>query len=188
VAGIFVAMAHSKESAVRFNLEEAIDRLQRAPAAFDALLLGAADHWVKANYGPDTFSPFDVVGHLIHGEQTDWMPRLKIILECGQARPFQPFDRYAMYQASRGRTMTDLLGEFRQLRSRNLAELVGLNLTPDQLQLRGQHPALGVVTAGQLLATWVTHDLHHLAQVCKAMARQYRSEVGPWREYISILG
>lgn len=173
---------------MRFKLGEAIIVLQRTPQVLNALLHGLPDHWIRANYGPDTFSPFDVVGHLIQGELTDWMPRLRIILERGESAPFPPFDRYAMYEASRGKSVTDLLDEFGRLRRENLLALERSSLDASHMQVRGLHPALGSVTIENLLATWVTHDLHHIAQVCKGLARQYRDEVGPWREYISILG
>jgi hypothetical protein len=140
-----------------------------------------------SNYGAATFSPFDVVGHLIHGEQTDWMVRVRVILEHGEARPFAPFDRYAMFEASKGKSMTELLRTFALLRAKNLADLRALHLTPEKLDGRGTHPALGGVTLRQLLAAWVVHDLNHLHQIAKAMAFQYQQEVGPWREYLSIL-
>ena len=145
------------------------------------------EHWTHRNYGETTFSPFDVVGHLIHGEKTDWMPRLRIILEHGEEVPFEPFDRFAQSEASRGKTLADLLSEFERLRAENLATLRGLELTPRQLALRGMHPALGSVTAQELIATWVVHDLNHLKQIAKAMAWQYRDDVGPWRAYLPIL-
>jgi len=145
------------------------------------------EHWTHRNYGETTFSPFDVVGHLIHGEKTDWMPRLRIILEHGEDVPFEPFDRFAQSEASRGKTLADLLSEFERLRAENLATLRGLELTPRQLALRGMHPALGSVTAQELIATWVVHDLNHLKQIAKAMAWQYRDDVGPWRAYLPIL-
>lgn len=161
--------------------------LERTPAALRALLGGVSDFWVHGHYGPDTFSPFDVVGHLIHGERADWMARARIILESGPARPFDPFDRYAMYEASKGKTMDDLLATFAELRSRNLAELKALKLTAERLALLGMHPALGPVTLGELLATWAAHDLNHLHQVAKAMAYQCKDEVGAWRAYLTIL-
>lgn len=171
-----------------FHVDEASGFLERTPRALRGLLEGVPEAWARANYGAATFSPFDVVGHLIHGEKTDWMPRLRIILEHGEARPFEPFDRYAMYEESRGKSMAQLLDEFEQLRLRNLEALNALELRKQQFGLRGTHPALGQVTLENLLATWVAHDLHHIAQICKAMARQYREAVGPWCEYVSILG
>lgn len=170
-----------------FDLEHALEVLQRTPAVLHSLLHGLSDFWNMSNYGPNTFSPFDVVGHLIHGEETDWMVRAHIILEQGEAQPLPPFDRYAMFEASRGKSMADLLTTFAQLRKKNLNDLRALKLTPEQLNKRGNHPALGTVTLKQLLATWVAHDLNHLHQIAKAMAYQYRNEVGPWREYLTFL-
>ncbi|HQR05876.1 MAG TPA: DinB family protein [Gemmatales bacterium] len=170
-----------------FILEHSLEVLQRTPAVLHSLLQGLSDFWGMSNYGPETFSPFDVVGHLIHGEETDWMVRAHIILEQGEAQPLPPFDRYAMFEASRGKTMADLLATFAQLREKNLSNLRALKLTPEQLNQRGTHPALGTVTLKQLLATWVAHDLNHIHQIAKAMAYQYRNEVGPWREYLTFL-
>lgn len=172
---------------MHFRLDEAVDVLQRTPAVLGAWLEDVREPWYRNNYGPETFSPFDVVGHLIHGERTDWIPRARIILEHGCARPFEPFDRYAMYEASKGTTMADLLDTFARLRAGSLRTLHSFHLTEAQLQREGTHPALGRVTLGQLLATWVTHDLNHIHQIAKSMAFQYRDQVGPWVEYISIL-
>jgi len=170
-----------------FEIEHAIEVLERTPAVLRSLLAGLSDHWVRSNYGPETFSPFDVVGHLIHGEKTDWMIRAHVILEHGEAAPFAPFDRYAMYRESEGKSIAALLDEFASLRKQNLDKLRALNLTPEVLDRRGTHPALGRVTLRELLATWVVHDLNHIHQIAKAMAFQYRGEVGPWKEYLSIL-
>jgi len=172
---------------MQFELIQAIEVLTRTPRVLRAMLDGLSAPWVQHNYGLETFSPFDVVGHLIHGERTDWMVRLRLILEHGEERPFEPFDRYAMYEASRGKTVTELLGTFESLRGANLEDLRRMNLGFAELDCRGTHPALGRVTARQLLATWVAHDLNHIHQIVKAMAHQYRDEVGPWRDYLSIL-
>ena len=172
---------------MKFELNQAIEVLQRTPSVLRSLLGGLSDDWVFSNYGENTFSPFDVVGHLIHGEEADWLVRTRVILEHGQTKPFAPFDRYAMYEASKGKTLAQLLEEFAQLRERNLNELRTLNLTPEKLDKLGAHPALGTVTLRQLLATWVAHDLNHLHQIAKAMAYQYRHEVGPWREYLTFI-
>ena len=152
-----------------------------------SLLEGLSEPWLHSNEGPETFSPFDVVGHLIHGEETDWIPRTRIILEHGESRPFTPFDRFAFYEKSKGRSPGDLLATFQTLRERNIEVLKGLDLTPEQLDLKGTHPQLGQVTLRQLLATWATHDLGHLGQIVRVMAGQYSSEVGPWREFLAIL-
>lgn len=170
-----------------FTLDHSLEVLQRTPAVLHSLLHGLSDFWSKSNYGPETFSPFDVVGHLIHGEETDWMVRARIILEQGEVQPLPPFDRYAMFEASQGKSMADLLATFAQLREKNLNDLRTLKLTQGQLNKRGTHPALGTITLQQLLATWVAHDLNHLHQIAKAMAYQYRNEVGPWREYLTFL-
>lgn len=170
-----------------FDLARSIEVLQRTPAVLRVLLSGLSDFWTMNNYGPATFSPFDVVGHLIHAERTNWMTRARMILDQGEAFPFPPFDRYAMYEASKGQSMSDLLQTFATLRAKNLDDLRALNLTAQQLELRGTHPDFGPVTFAQLLATWVVHDLNHLHQIAKAMAFQYREAVGPWKEFLSIL-
>jgi hypothetical protein len=170
-----------------YEMDEAIEVLERTPGVLRAMLGGLSGSWVFSNYGEKTFSPFDVVGHLIHGEEADWMVRAHVILKHGETKAFEPFDRYAMYEASRGTTLEDLLRTFEKLREKNLTELRALKLTPEQLENKGTHPALGTITLKQLLATWVVHDLNHLHQIAKAMAYQYRQEVGPWREYLTFL-
>ena len=170
-----------------FELGRSLQVLERTPATLGALLGGLSDFWVRNNYGAQTFSAFDVVGHLIHAERTNWMTRARMILEQGEASPFPPFDRYAMYEASKGQSMSDLLQTFASLRAKNLDDLRALNLTPPQLELRGKHPDFGPVTLKQLIATWVVHDLNHLHQIAKAMAFQYREAVGPWKEFLSVL-
>lgn len=170
-----------------FELTSAIAILERTPRVLRAWLAGLPREWTHSNYGEDTFSPFDVVGHLIHGESNDWIPRARIILEHGTARPFDKYDRYAQFEASRGKSMDTLLDEFDAARAKSLAALKNMNLTQQQLQLRGMHPALGEVALSQLLATWVAHDLNHLAQIAKCMATQYEHAVGPWREYLGVL-
>ena len=172
---------------MKFDLEQATLVLERTPATLRAMLDGLSDAWIRGNYGDDTFSPFDVVGHLITGEKTDWMVRARLILAHGTSKPFVKYDRYAQFEESRGKSLEQLLDEFARLRRDNLTALRGLQLTPEDLSKRGMHPALGEVTLEQLLATWVAHDLNHLAQVAKAMASQYSETVGPWREYLGIL-
>ena len=169
------------------NLQQGIAVLERTPATFRALLGGLPDAWVTANEGPGTFSPFDNVGHLIHGERTDWIPRARLILEQGAQRTFAPYDRFAQVRESAGKTMATLLDEFAELRAQNLATLRSWNLTDAQLALQGHHQALGTVTLDQLLATWVAHDLGHLAQTSRVMAKQYRQAVGPWRAYLPVM-
>jgi len=168
-------------------LDEATAVLEGTPGTLDALLRGLPDSWTAANEGSDTWSPFDVVGHLIHGERTDWMPRVKLLLEHGEAQAFPVFDRRAQFGTSAGRSLADLLDEFSQLRRGSLQELAALELTPGDLDRRGRHPAFGPVTLRQLLATWVAHDLDHLIQVSRVLARQYADEVGPWRAYLRVI-
>jgi DinB superfamily len=170
-----------------FALDEAVAILARTPPALDALLRGLPDGWIAAHEGGETWSPFDVVGHLIHGERTDWIPRAKIILEHGASRPFDKFDRFAQFAASEGRTLGSLLDEFAALRRKNLHELAAMRLSDADLDRQGAHPELGVVTLRALLATWVTHDLDHMMQICRVLARQYSDEVGPWRAYLRII-
>lgn len=170
-----------------FSLPDAIAVLTRTPATLHALLRGLPDLWVHGNEATDTWSPFDIVGHLIIGERTDWMPRARIILEQGEARPFDPFDRFAQTKESQGKSLEQLLDEFARLRKENLAALQALNLQPEDLTRRGRHPELGVVTLSELLATWAVHDLTHLHQLCRVMAHQYRDAVGPWRAYLGVL-
>ncbi len=169
-----------------FNLPEAIAVLTRTPFALDALLRGLPDTWTRGDEGKDTWNAFVILGHLIVGERTDWMPRVRIILESGEARPFDPFDRFAQKE-SQDKTLDQLLDEFSRLRKENLAALQKLNLQPGDLIRRGKHPALGGVTLSQLLATWAVHDLTHLHQLSRVMAHQYRDAVGPWGVYLGVL-
>ena len=168
-------------------LSEIVAVLSRTPASLRALLDGLPEPWLTANEGENTFSPRDVVGHLIHGEKTDWMPRVKLILDCGEAEPFVPFDRFGFRDAIRGVSIGALLAEFESLRASNLALLNHLSLTQSQLSLRGRHPELGPVTLGQLLATWAVHDLNHIGQVVRVMSHRYDGAVGPWKAYLGIL-
>jgi DinB superfamily len=170
-----------------FSLAEAVAVLARTPAALDAMLRGLPDKWVQSNEGENTWSAFDIVGHLIVGERTDWMPRVRIILQNGEARPFDPFDRFAQSRESRGKSLEQLLDDFARLRRENLATLQALNLQQEDLIRRGRHPALGVVTLSELLATWAVHDLTHVHQLSRVMAFQYRDVVGPWRAYLGVL-
>ena len=167
--------------------DDAIAVLERTPAVLQAMLGGLPEAWLLGNEGPDTFSPRDVVGHLIHGEETDWVPRARIILEHGESVPFTPFDRFAFRAKSEGETTAALLDRFAVLRRVSLDEVRRLRLDEPTLARTGTHPALGRVTLAQLLAAWVVHDLGHLKQVARTMARQYREAVGPWREYLTIL-
>jgi hypothetical protein len=172
---------------MHFQLTDALAVLERTPGALRALLGGLPEAWTLPNEGPETFSAFDNVGHLIHGERTDWIPRARIILAQGESRTFEPYDRFAQYRESRGKTLAQLLDEFARLRAENLATLRGWRLGERELALEGEHPELGTVTLRQLLATWVAHDLGHIAQTSRVMAKQYREAVGPWRAYLPVL-
>jgi hypothetical protein len=172
---------------MEFKLEQAIEVLERTPATLNSLLRDLSEQWLVQNEGPDTWSPYDVIGHLIHGEETDWIPRAKMILEHGETRAFEPFDRVAMFEESKGKSIVELLDTFAQLRAANLRELQSMNLTSELLDKRGRHPELGVVTLRQLLSTWVIHDLGHIRQVVRVMSKQYGEAVGPWKAYLSIL-
>ena len=170
-----------------FDLPTGIAILERTPHSFRALLAGLPSAWTDATEGPETWSPFDVVGHLIHGERADWIPRARLVLAQGAERRFAPYDRSAHFRESQGRSLEELLDEFAHLRAANLATLTGWRLTEAQLALQGEHPAFGPVTLRQLLATWVAHDLAHLAQTARVMAKQYREAVGPWRAYLPVM-
>lgn len=172
---------------MQHNLQDTIALLGRTPATLDALLRGLPESWTLRDEGEKTWSAFDIIGHLIHGERTDWMPRAKVILQFGESKPFEPFDRLAQQRESQGKSLAQLLDEFARLRSENLNELRELNLVPETLARCGQHPALGVVTLSQLLATWAAHDLTHLHQISRVMAHQYREAVGPWSVYLGVL-
>ena len=174
-------------SLTEFHLDESVAVLTRTPATLDALLRGMPDLWVRRNEGNDTWSAFDIVGHLIFGERTDWIPRARIILQQGETRAFDPFDRFAQFKESQGKSLEQLLDEFARLRKENLAALRTLNLQPEDLKRRGKHPELGVVTLAELLATWAMHDLTHLHQLSRVMASQYRQTVGPWSAYLGVL-
>jgi hypothetical protein len=173
---------------MHFHLTQGLDVLERTPATFRALLDGLPEAWTAPNEGPDTFSAFDNLGHLIHGERTDWIPRARIILAQGPNRRFEPYDRFAQYHESRGKSVAELLTEFARLRAENLTALRAWQLSDAELALEGEHPELGTVTLRQLLATWVAHDLGHVAQTARVMAKQYREAVGPWRAYLPVLG
>jgi hypothetical protein len=170
-----------------FSLTEASAVLTRTPATLNAMLRGLPIVWVRRNEGKDSWNAFDIVGHLIVGERADWMPRVRIVLENGEARPFDPFDRFAQLKEGQGKSMEELLDDFARLRRENLAALKALNLQPKDLTRRGRHPALGVVTLSELLATWAVHDLTHVHQLSRVMAHQYRDVVGPWSAYLGVL-
>jgi hypothetical protein len=172
---------------MKYSLERSYQILERTPSVLKALLTGLDDGWVMNNEGPDTFSPYDVIGHLIHGEKTDWTARAKVILEFGLSKPFVPWNRFAQYEESKGKTLLQLLDEFEKVRTENMIWFRSLKLTETDLDKKGMHPKLGEVTLRNLLATWVAHDLSHLAQIARVMAKQYKEEMGPWPEFFRIL-
>jgi hypothetical protein len=169
------------------RLPEALAVLQRTPGCVRGLLLGVGDEWLDANEGPETFSPRDVLGHLILGEETDWVPRLGIILEHGEGRPFTPFDRFGFKERYGGQPVEALLSRFEELRAANLGVVRSLDLGDADLARLGTHPGLGPVNLGQLLSAWVVHDLGHVVQIARVMAKRYREDVGPWRAYLTVL-
>ena len=172
---------------MEFDLPSGCEVLERTPHVLRAMLTGLSPAWTDATEGPDTWSPFVIVGHLIHGERADWIPRAQLILAQGAQRRFTPFDRFAQFRESDGKPLDTLLDEFAQCRAENLVTLGSWQLTDAQLALEGEHPEFGPVTLRQLLATWVAHDVGHVAQIARVMAKQYRDAVGPWRAYLSVM-
>ena len=172
---------------MKYSLQRSYEILNRTPAVLQALLSGLPDDWVMPNEGPETFSPYDVIGHLVHGEKTDWTIRTKMILEHGNSQIFEKYDRFAQYEESRGKSLQQLLDEFTAIRKENMVWFKSLNLTEDDLDRKGIHPVLGEVTLRNLLATWVVHDLTHIAQITRVMAKQYKEEMGPWPQFFRIL-
>ena len=170
-----------------FDLRLATEILERTPATLGALLRGIGTPWARGTEGPDTFSPFDNIGHLIDGEETDWIPRARIVLAQAEQRRFQPYDRFRHRARNKNRTLDSLLDEFARLRAENIRIVGSWHLTESQLELSGEHPSLGPVTLRQLLAAWVVHDLGHIAQVARVMAKQYRADVGPWVPFLPVL-
>jgi len=172
---------------MQYDLQAAKAVLSRTPHTLSIFLRDLPEPWIRQNEGPDTWNAFDVVGHLIHGDQNDWIKRARIILDHGISRPFDPYDRFAQLEANKNKDMGELLNEFASARKQSLAALDGLGITPEKLQLQGMHPKLGVVTLGQLLSTWVVHDLDHIMQISRVMGKGYAQEVGPWSAYLRIL-
>lgn len=170
-----------------FNLQKSIEILSKTPDTLNTLLTDLSDDWLRSNEGEHTWSPFDIVGHLIHGEKTDWIVRAKIILSGEENKTFVSFDRFAQEQESKGKTIQELLAEFSRLRKQNLETLAQLQITENDLPKKGIHPELGEVNLKQLLSTWTVHDLGHIAQISRVMAKQYSNEVGPWKAYLGIL-
>lgn len=176
-----------EEITMHFELEKSLEILERTPVVLEYLLRGISDDWAMNDEGEETFSPYDVVGHLIHGEKTDWMARMEIILSNKQDKTFEPYDRFAQFEESDGKSLNDLLTEFKIARDKNIRFLLLKELTETDLDRTGTHPTFGTVTLRQLLSTWTVHDLTHLAQISRVMAKQYKEEVGPWINYLSIL-
>jgi uncharacterized damage-inducible protein DinB len=172
---------------MEYQYEQAVEVLRRTSATLTALLRGLPEAWTKSTEGPDTWSAYDIVGHLLNGEETDWIARSRIILEHGEERPFDSVNRTAMFEKYKDFSPDQLLEAFAQARARNLATLSELQITPEKLSLKGTHPALGTVMLSQLLATWVVHDLNHIGQIVEVMSRQYAEAVGPWIAYLAIL-
>lgn len=172
---------------MQHNMQHTVSLLTRTPAALDALLRDLPETWTFGNEGENTWSAFDVLGHLISGERTDWMPRVRIVLQFGETQTFEPFDRWGHIRESQGKSLGQLLDEFARLRAENLGELRSLNLQQEDLERRGRHPSFGGVTLSALLATWAAHDLTHLHQISRVMAHQYREAVGPWSAYLGVL-
>lgn len=172
---------------MKFSVEKSVEILEKTPGVLKTLLGNLSEEWVINNEGPYTFSPYDVIGHLIHGERTDWAIRAKIILEFGLSKPFIPWDRFAQYEVSKGKRLPQLLDEFAEVRKENLQWLKSVNLSESDLEKKGIHPVFGAVTLRNLLSTWVAHDLTHIAQITRVMAKQYKEEMGPWPEFFRIL-
>jgi hypothetical protein len=172
---------------MEFQLDHAQEILRRTPATLNTLLRRLPEEWTLSNEGAESWSPFEVVGHLIHAEEADWIPRARIILDYGETRAFDPFDRFAMFEKSRGKSLGDLLDRFELLRAENLKEMEGMNLNQEMLAKQGMHLELGLVTLSQLLSTWVVHDLGHIGQVVRVMAKQYKEAVGAWQAYLPVL-
>lgn len=172
---------------MQFEITQAINILERTPSVIKNLLWNLPNEWTSSNEGNNTWSPFDVVGHLIHGEKTDWIPRTEIILKGDPEVKFSPFDRFAQYEISQGKTINELIIEFEELRKESLNKLSALSISNDDLKLEGSHPELGKVTLNHLLSAWVVHDLGHIAQISRVMAKQYSTEIGPWHQFMGIM-
>ncbi len=172
---------------MQYKVNEALEILERTPAVLRDLLSGLSNVWTTNNEGENTWSPFDVVGHLVHGEEVDWLVRTKIVLEHGESKTFEPFDRFAQFEKSKGKNLEQLLDEFEKLRIANIEEFKSLDIQESDLSKTGSHPGLGTVNLRNMLSSWVVHDLGHIAQIARVMAKQYSSEIGPWHEYMGIM-
>lgn len=180
-------MSTNPNTRMDFSIDKSLEVLEKTPQVVSSLLTGLTDEWINNNEGADTFSPFDVMGHLVHGEHTDWPARIKKIMGDGGNNAFDNFDRFAMYEESKGKSLDTLLKEFQDLRTANLDLVRSYQLDEEKLNKIGIHPKFGEVTLRQLLSTWTAHDLGHIAQICRVMAKQYTDNVGPWIEYLRIL-
>ena len=176
-----------KKQKMNFTLLKSIEILERTPGVLMAMLQDVSADWTLNNEGGETWSVYDIVGHLIHGEKTDWIPRMEIILSDNPDKRFEPFDRFAQFEESKGKSLTELLDEFKRLREKNIGHLRSINLSSENSEEKGIHPAFGEITLSQLLSTWTVHDLNHIAQISRVMAKQYKADVGPWVEYLKIL-
>jgi len=172
---------------MKFDLNKSIEILERTPIILESMMHGLSSSWIKSNEGENTWSPYDILGHLIFGEKTDWIVRAKIILSQSEDKTFEPFDRFAQLKEDQSRTTEDLITEFKKLRKSNISALKSLNITSTTLEAKGIHPELGSVTLEQLISVWVVHDLGHIAQISRVMAKQYSENVGPWKAYTTIL-
>ena len=172
---------------MKYNINNALEVLEQTPKTLHSFLGNLSNEWIYSNEGENTWSPFDIIGHLIHGEKTDWIIRLNIILSKSETKTFEPFDRFAQQKDDKSIPIEELLKQFKKLRTENLKELIAFNLSPDKLEKQGIHPDLGKAKLKELLSTWVVHDLGHIAQISRVMAKQYKSEVGPWKKYLGIL-
>ncbi len=168
-------------------MHQSIEILERTPVVLQNLLEGLSAEWTSNNEGGQTWSAYDVIGHLIHGDKTDWLTRAELILSYNVEKKFQPFDRFAQFENSKGKTLKQLLDEFKEIRDANIIRLRSLKITEQDLEKTGVHPTFGVVTLSQLLSTWIVHDLNHISQIARVMAKQYKIEVGPWIEFLKIL-
>ena len=176
----------ARNNSMNFSLQNSILILERTPNVLSALLTDLPIEWTSSNEGENTWSPFDILGHLIHGEETDWIPRTEIILKK-TGEPFTPFDRFAQFEKSKDKTLTELLDKFQKLRKKNILKLKGFEISDRDLELIGTHPELGAVSLKNLLAAWTAHDLSHISQITRVMAKQYKGEVGIWTEYMKIM-
>jgi hypothetical protein len=172
---------------MNFSMHQSIEILERTPIVLQNLLEGLSPEWTSNNEGGETWSAYDVIGHLIHGDKTDWLTRAELILSYNVEKKFQPFDRFAQFENSKGKTLKQLLNEFKEIRDANIIRLRSLKITEQDLEKTGVHPTFGVVTLSQLLSTWIVHDLNHISQIARVMAKQYKIEVGPWIEFLKIL-